>query len=121
MADNKANFCFDFSDNRGLKFNESVEINVEIDVFFNGTHSFMEKRRGYLIFEISETEYYKVKLPLMAIIVTQLIGLLCIIILPLNVRYRKFLPFTYNIWTCLLYILILVIALYLQMFFPNSK
>ena len=46
----KADFSFDFSDNEKFKFNYSFEVTVEIDVFFNGTESFTEKRKGYLIF-----------------------------------------------------------------------
>lgn len=43
------------------------------------------------------------------------------LILPWNVQYRKFLPFTYNIVTSFMYIVVLCIGLYLQMIFGNNS
>lgn len=43
------------------------------------------------------------------------------LILPWNIQYRKFLPFTYNILSCFLYICMLVVALYLQLIFGNNN
>lgn len=126
VATDKIYFQFNFSDVPELAKNESIELNVEIDLEFinNSTetqkHSIVaEKRRVYLIFAICN-DYYKVKLPVMAIIVTQLVGLICILLLPLNVRYRRFLPFSFNLLTSFLYLCVLVVALYLQMIFPTS-
>jgi hypothetical protein len=56
-------------------------------------------------------------LPFGTIAITQAMGLILILTLPWNVQYRKFLPFSFNIFTCFLYIVVLVIALYLQMIF----
>ena len=64
---------------------------------------------------------YLVRLPIGTIAITQAVGLFLILTLPWNVQYRKFLPFTFNIFTCFLYIFVLVIALYLQMIFGSSN
>ena len=42
------------------------------------------------------------------------------LILPWNIQYRKYLPLTYNMVTCSIYIVILVVAIYLQMIFGNT-
>lgn len=66
-------------------------------------------------------DYYIVRLPNATIAITQAIGLALMLILPWNVQYRKFLPFTYNILTSFLYIVVLFIGLYLQMAFHNNS
>lgn len=73
-----------------------------------------------LFCEQGETSYI-VKLPNVTIAITQAIGLAFILILPWNIQYRKFLPLTFNILSCFVYILILVIALYLQIIFGNPN
>ena len=42
------------------------------------------------------------------------------LILPWNIQYRKFLPLTYNIITCSIYIILLIIAIYAQMLFGRN-
>lgn len=80
-----------------------------------------EQRKAYMLFcEKGETSYM-VRLPNITIAITQAIGLAFILILPWNIQYRKFLPFTFNIFTCLLYIVTLIIALYLQIIFPSES
>lgn len=116
-------FNFNLKDSSFVPKNQSIEIRVEFDLHLlqpNAT-TVVEKRKTYLIFPAKDQEFYKVKLPIMAIAITQLIGLLCILVLPMNVRYRRFLPFTYNICISLIYIGILVVALYLQMIFSDSE
>ena len=54
-------------------------------------------------------------------LVTQIIGTLFILLMPLNVQYRKFLPFTYNFISVTLYILILFTGLYLHAVVQNSN
>ena len=43
------------------------------------------------------------------------------LILPWNIQYRKFLPLTYNIITCSIYIILLIIAIYAQMLFGRNN
>jgi hypothetical protein len=42
------------------------------------------------------------------------------LILPWNIQYRRFLPLTYNILTCSIYIILLIVAIYAQMFFGRN-
>jgi hypothetical protein len=42
------------------------------------------------------------------------------LILPWNIQYRRFLPLTYNIITCSIYIILLIIAIYAQMLFGRN-
>jgi hypothetical protein len=65
--------------------------------------------------------YYIVRLPNGTIAITQVIGLALMLIIPWNVQYRKFLPFSYNILTSFLYIIVLFVALYLQIIFPTNN
>lgn len=63
---------------------------------------------------------YLVKLPFKTMVITQVIGLLFILFMPLNVQYRKFLPFTYNIFTVCIYAAVLFVGLYLHVFFGGT-
>ena len=89
----------------------------------DGTNSISvsEQRKVYMLFCEQGEDYYIVKLPNATIAITQAVGLAFMLILPWNVQYRKFLPFTYNILTSFLYIFVLFIALYLQMAFGTNN
>lgn len=52
--------------------------------------------------------------------ITTVIGLILMLTLPWNIQYRKYLPLTYNLLTCSIEILILIVAIYLQMIFGNT-
>ncbi len=74
-----------------------------------------------MLFTKDNSKSYIVKLPNKTIIVTQVIGLALILILPWNVQYRKYLPLTFNILYCFIYICILFVALYLQIIFGTNN
>lgn len=79
-----------------------------------------DNRKAYLLF-CENTTHYIIKLPSRTIIITQIIGLIVLLILPWNIQYRKFLPFTFNLLSCSLYIFLLVIGLYLQTIFNSTE
>lgn len=81
----------------------------------------MEVRKVYMLFCEEGENYYIVRLPNGTIAITQVIGLALMLIIPWNVQYRKFLPFSYNILTSFLYIIVLFVALYLQIIFPTNN
>lgn len=100
-----------------MEFNLTYSVVTE-----NGASSTIsEQRKAYMLFCEKGEASYLVKLPNITIAITQLIGLAFILILPWNIQYRKFLPFTFNILTCFIYILTLLIALYLQIIFGNDN
>lgn len=99
-----------------------MEFNLTYSVVGDDLESTIkEQRKAYMLFCEKGEASYLVKLPNITIALTQLIGLAFILILPWNIQYRKFLPFTFNIFTCSLYIVTLIIALYLQMIFGSDN
>lgn len=74
----------------------------------------------YALFCEDNKPNYLVKLPVKTMLVTQLIGTILILVLPLNVQYRKFLPFTYNLVSVLIYTGVLFIGLYLHVVLGNT-
>jgi FtsH-binding integral membrane protein len=66
-----------------------------------------------------QQEQYKITLPIGAILLTQLFGLILTLVLPWNVRYHKYLPFKFNLWASAAYVLILVITLFSYLFFSK--
>lgn len=98
-----------------------MHFKVKYNVSNNGNvKEVVDLRKAYMLFCENTTDYI-VKLPSRTIIVTQILGFLILVVISSNIQYRRFLPFTFNIFTCLVYIILLTIGLYLQNIFGATE